>query len=636
MNCRDIRPLLSAYMDNELTPEQLRVVQEHAAGCADCAATLEGYRRMRGAIRALPQPVPPPALRAAVFERATPAYRRRAFFFDLGQRGLAAGALVMVLLAALFTGSLIYNTQQANDPDEPPRIVRFEPGNPEQLWNPTQPVKIVFNKRMNRGSVESALDIDPYFMSGLDKSAHVQALRDSLEWDEDGRVLVIGRTHKLKPDTEYGIGLRTAVARDLAGNPLVASHENDLKIAFRTAQLLTAEAQATATVAMQETATATVQTPQPSPTGTAVAVAVATPTPAAPSTEATATAAPEGSGPNRPVDPDATETPRSGAPTPTATTRPTNPSAPNTPASAPNTPTPTTGRAPTSTPVSPPSAPLSVATPTPTIGVVAPPTPTTAPPPPTVTPEPPTPPLPAPAATPEPLPTAAPEPTPEPLPTATPEPLPTATPELPAPTATPLPPTAAPPTPTLPAPTATPVPPTPTATPLPPTATPTPTLPYPVVRGFGALYNTSPDVRARLGLPTAGEGQVRGAVQAFERGLMYWRGDTLQIYVLFFDQSGTWLSVNDDWVEGMPVGGGAGPAAGQYYPQRGFGKVWRERNDVQQRLGYAVTPNESGLTLVVQPFEGGRMLWSRTAEGQFIYVLYANGTFERYNDTFRD
>jgi anti-sigma factor RsiW len=49
MNCREIRPLISAYMDNELTPAQLRVMQRHVEGCADCAATMETYRRMRGA-----------------------------------------------------------------------------------------------------------------------------------------------------------------------------------------------------------------------------------------------------------------------------------------------------------------------------------------------------------------------------------------------------------------------------------------------------------------------------------------------------------------------------------------------------------------------------------------------------------
>src|SRR3712207_3607368 len=107
-DCRAIRPLLSAYMDNDLTPDELRAVQAHVAGCAECAATLAEYRQLRSLVRALPQPTPPPALRQSVFAKATPAYRRRAFFFDLGQRGLAYGALAVAVLAIVFTAGVVF------------------------------------------------------------------------------------------------------------------------------------------------------------------------------------------------------------------------------------------------------------------------------------------------------------------------------------------------------------------------------------------------------------------------------------------------------------------------------------------------------------------------------------------------
>src|SRR6478672_9862195 len=100
--CRDIRPLLSDYMDNELTPAELRAVQAHVAGCRDCAAILAEYRQLRTLVRAMPQPMPPTTLRTSVFAKATPAYRHRAFLFDLGQRGLAYGAMVVALVALLF------------------------------------------------------------------------------------------------------------------------------------------------------------------------------------------------------------------------------------------------------------------------------------------------------------------------------------------------------------------------------------------------------------------------------------------------------------------------------------------------------------------------------------------------------
>src|SRR5215213_9563106 len=106
-DCRVLRPLLSAYMDNDLTPDELRAVQAHVATCTECAATLAEYRRLRSLVRALPQPAPPPALRQAVFATATPAYRQRAFLFDLGQRGLAYGALAVAVVALFLTGSLL-------------------------------------------------------------------------------------------------------------------------------------------------------------------------------------------------------------------------------------------------------------------------------------------------------------------------------------------------------------------------------------------------------------------------------------------------------------------------------------------------------------------------------------------------
>lgn len=44
MQCRDLKELLSAYADGELSRTQKEFVEEHLAGCADCRATLEGYR----------------------------------------------------------------------------------------------------------------------------------------------------------------------------------------------------------------------------------------------------------------------------------------------------------------------------------------------------------------------------------------------------------------------------------------------------------------------------------------------------------------------------------------------------------------------------------------------------------------
>jgi hypothetical protein len=512
MECRAVRPLLSAYMDNEVTPDELRLVQEHVAGCADCAAILASYRQLRTAVRALPQPLPPPGLRAAVFARATPAYRRRALLFDFGQQAIAVGALVMTLLAVFFTARVVMSrgVGPATDPNAPPRIVEVVPSGGDALhWAPTRPIRITFSKPMDHAATEAAVLFDAC-PSGGSLTADDQAdLRASMSWEEDkGRrhTLVIGR---LKPDTDYCLGIDPARARDEGGQPLQPGAAD--RIALRTALLVSYQEQATATAVVTATLAAQASaTPATSPTAAASAAHVtATPAATTSGTILPGPARPTTAGPVQPATSTAGELP---PPNPTATPR-----------SAPRPAQPTD------------------------------------------------PPPPPPAAT------------------------------------------------------ATPVPSTPTAP-----ATATPKLPYPVAGGFGTLYASSPTVRARLGLPAAAAAPIPAAAQQFERGLMYWRGDTRTIYVLFFEQPGVWFGFTDTWAEGSPPGGGAGPLAGQYIPKRGFGKVWRDNPDFATRLGYALTADEQSFPGgMAQSFDNGVML---TSPGRWIYVLYANGTYDRYAD----
>ena len=85
----------------------------------------------------------------------------------------------------------------------------------------------------------------------------------------------------------------------------------------------------------------------------------------------------------------------------------------------------------------------------------------------------------------------------------------------------------------------------------------------------------------------------------------------------------------DTWNEAYPEGGGPAPVPGLFFPQRGFGRVWREERDlvlgpVRDCLGYALTADELGYTIVVQEFERGLMLSSDTPAGRFIYVVRLN------------
>lgn len=80
--------------------------------------------------------------------------------------------------------------------------------------------------------------------------------------------------------------------------------------------------------------------------------------------------------------------------------------------------------------------------------------------------------------------------------------------------------------------------------------------------------------------------------QTFERGLMLWMkaSDEVQIYdliIILYNDEG-WSMLPDSWVTGMPEEDpGIIPPPGYDEPRRGFGKVWRENQEVRDRLGWA-------------------------------------------------
>jgi hypothetical protein len=92
-----------------------------------------------------------------------------------------------------------------------------------------------------------------------------------------------------------------------------------------------------------------------------------------------------------------------------------------------------------------------------------------------------------------------------------------------------------------------------------------------------------------------------GAEEHFERGIMIWVKAQDLIYVLFDDGSSPWWRIyNDEWDAGEPEEDPAlTPPPGRYQPVRGFGLVWRENQNVRERLGWAIDP-ETGFTAAVQ------------------------------------
>src|SRR5262249_55292527 len=102
---RHIRPLLSAYVDGEVTPAERAQVESHLASCAECARVLAEYRALGSNIRELSRPLPPPALHPAVW--AAIERRETQNTWGPGVAGLlrfgAIGAVaVLVVVAVLF------------------------------------------------------------------------------------------------------------------------------------------------------------------------------------------------------------------------------------------------------------------------------------------------------------------------------------------------------------------------------------------------------------------------------------------------------------------------------------------------------------------------------------------------------
>jgi len=161
-------------------------------------------------------------------------------------------------------------------------------------------------------------------------------------------------------------------------------------------------------------------------------------------------------------------------------------------------------------------------------------------------------------------------------------------------------------------------------------------LPYTVSDRRGSFYRNKRDIRVRLGLPTSAERTEAGVFQEFEGGYMFYRTDTRTIIVYKYDAqfTGNWVGFKDTWAEGQDPGGGRAPAQDRFFPRRGFGKVWRDNPAVQQLLGYAMTPEETVMPLVIQSFAGGLlidMLEPRKNPYRpvpFIYIFYTTQRFE--------
>lgn len=62
MRCKNIERLIMASSDEELSPEEIKAVEEHLAGCTHCAQLRDDLKKIWMGVKSMPKPVLPPDL----------------------------------------------------------------------------------------------------------------------------------------------------------------------------------------------------------------------------------------------------------------------------------------------------------------------------------------------------------------------------------------------------------------------------------------------------------------------------------------------------------------------------------------------------------------------------------------------
>lgn len=140
---------------------------------------------------------------------------------------------------------------------------------------------------------------------------------------------------------------------------------------------------------------------------------------------------------------------------------------------------------------------------------------------------------------------------------------------------------------------------------------------------FGELWRRDASLVRRLGCAIQERFGFDGAVQVFERGVMYRRSSTNEVWAI---SPGRVTGGRYWYTNQVPIGGAitgiTPPQQGQRIPVDTFGAVWSSNPPVQEALGYGITPEQTA-DLNIQRFEGGTLFLDVTV-GQ-VFVLLVNG-----------
>ena len=138
--------------------------------------------------------------------------------------------------------------------------------------------------------------------------------------------------------------------------------------------------------------------------------------------------------------------------------------------------------------------------------------------------------------------------------------------------------------------------------------------------------------RSQLGCPIENEVVIPIlAEEAFQRGHMFWRSDTDEVYIVYDENNitqGDWElnPIERKWDGSNPDGVGLNPPPGFVEPKRGFGWLWRTHlGGPDSRIGWALD-REYGFNNLgqAQRFEAGLMF---KGSGPRLHVLLDTGVF---------
>lgn len=121
---------------------------------------------------------------------------------------------------------------------------------------------------------------------------------------------------------------------------------------------------------------------------------------------------------------------------------------------------------------------------------------------------------------------------------------------------------------------------------------------------WGSRWAGDAELQSALGKALTREPEsVSAAYQFFEKGTMVWLADTGKIYIIL--NTGVWQAYEDTFKEDeMERDPNIYTPGELLQPERGFGKVWREHEELIDTIGWA-RAEEQGVTAQVQRFQKG-------------------------------